>query len=106
MSNIDNELFGIDKTENNIRMIQSPSIIKKENFEKSLSDSSILSYNQYTDLLKIQPKEVMNPQKIMSYRQSPYFIALNINNKIYSNSTKDNKKISKLNKLKPSNNNN
>ena len=30
----------------------------------------------------------------------------NVNNKIYSNSTKDNKKISKLNKIKPSNNNN
>ena len=106
MSNIDNELFGIDKTENNIRMIQSPSIIKKENFEKSLSDSSILSYNQYTDLLKIQPKEQINPLKIMSYRQSPYFITINVNQKINSNSTKDNKKISKLNKIKPSNNNN
>ena len=81
-------------------------MIKKENFEKSLSDSSILSYNQYTDLLNIQPKEQINPLKIMSYRQSPYFITINVNQKINSNSTKDNKKISKLNKIKPSNNNN
>ena len=106
MSKVDTELFGIDKTENKIRMIECPSIIKKENFEKSLSDSSILSYNQYTDLLNIQPKEQINPLKIMSYRQSPYFITINVNQKINSNSTKDNKKISKLNKIKPSNNNN
>ena len=106
MSKVDTELFGIDKTENKIRMIECPSIIKKDNFEKSLSDSSILSYNQYTDLLNIQPKEQINPLKIMSYRQSPYFITINVNQKINSNSTKDNKKISKLNKIKPSNNNN
>ena len=106
MSKVDKELFEIDKTDNITKMIKSPSIIKKENFEKSLSDSSILSYNQYTDLLNIQPKEQINPLKIMSYRQSPYFITINVNQKINSNSTKDNKKISKLNKIKPSNNNN
>ena len=99
MSKVDKELFEIDKTDNITKMIKSPSIIKKENFEKSLSDSSILSYNQYTDLLNIQQKEEINPQKIISYRQSPYFETLNVNKMINSNINKDNKKISKLNKI-------
>ena len=37
MSKVDKELFEIDKTDNITKMIKSPSIIKKENFEKSLS---------------------------------------------------------------------
>jgi len=105
MSKVDKELFEIDKTDNITKMIKSPSIIKKENFEKSLSDSSILSYNQYTDLLNVQQKEEINPQKIISYRQSPYFVTLNVNKMINSNINKDNKKISKLNKISNNNNN-
>ena len=105
MSKVDKELFEIDKTDNITKMIKSPSIIKKENFEKSLSDSSILSYNQYTDLLNVQQKEEINPQKIISYRQSPYFETLNVNKMINSNINKDNKKISKLNKISNNNNN-
>ena len=105
MSKVDKELFEIDKTDNITKMIKSPSIIKKENFEKLISDSSILSYNQYTDLLNVQQKEEINPQKIISYRQSPYFETLNVNKIINSKINKDNKKILKLNKISNNNNN-
>ena len=88
-------------------MIKSPSMIKKENFEKSLSDSSILIYNQNIDLFKNSIKRTNKSFKNNVILTITLFSFIyNVNNKIYSNSTKDNKKISKLNKIKPSNNNN
>ena len=85
-----------------LKMIKSPSIIQKKSSEKSLSDSSIMSYNNYADLLNENKKE--NEKKIFSEKihekKLPYYYTLNLNKK---SPKRENKKISKLNKLKSNN---
>ena len=52
------------ENENDIKeMIKSPSIIQRKSSLKSLSDSSIISYNNYADLLNINEKKEENTNK-------------------------------------------
>ncbi len=77
------------ENENDIKeMIKSPSIIQRISSLKSLSDSSIISYNNYADLLNINDNEEnknkeRGKKKLNQIEEKSNFHSKDINNNNY-----------------------
>ena len=85
-------------------MNKSPSIIQRKSSLKSLSDSSIISYNNYENLLNINEKKEENKNKekgkkkiiINQMEEKSNFHTLDMNTINYPKLNKENKTILKL----------
>jgi len=102
------------ENENDIKeMIKSPSIIQRKSSLKSLSDSSIISYNNYADLLNINEKKEENTKKekgkkkilLNQMEEKSNFHTLDMNTINYPKLNKENKTILKLYKISSYNKN-